>query len=407
MLRSVSELTGYSILATDGQIGKVAEFYFDDITWTIRYLVVDTGNWLVNQKVLISALVLGQPEGQTRQLSVDLTQKQVENAPSIDLDRPVSRQHEIALHDYYGWPWYWISVPGGVYPLGVPPVAPSEIIKDEEDELEEKEPPEEQRADPHLRSTAEVMGYHIAATDGEIGHVEDFIVDDESWTIHYMVVDTRNWLPGKKVLLSPAWIDLVSWPELRVHIGVTQERVKNSPEYDPSIPVNREDGTRLYDFYGRPQMIMKEFQTIGILNALIRTCRAGQLVFETAAKDVRFALHRELFEYYAQQRAEYMTELAKAVERLGGDPEQSGRIPGMLHRGWMEVKATATGDDGGAMLKECERGEALALEQYEMALKEEWPAEIRSILSRQYKAIKEVYDHIHQLQQAKSQELSR
>ena len=244
MLRSVSELTGSSILATDGEIGKVAEFYFDDITWAIRYLVVDTGSWLVDQKVLISALVLGQPEWQARQISVDLTQKQVENAPSIDLDKQVSRQYEIALHDYYDWPWYWISVPGGVYPLGVPPIAPSEIIKDEEDEPEEKEP----KADPHLRSTEEVIGYHIAATDGAIGHVEDFVVDDETWTIHSMVVDTQNWLPGKKVLLSPASIDAVSWPERLVHVDITQERVKNSPKFDPSAPVNRENGVRLYDF---------------------------------------------------------------------------------------------------------------------------------------------------------------
>jgi hypothetical protein len=112
---------------------------------------------------------------------------------------------------------------------------------------------EEQKSDPHLRSTREVIGYHIQATDGEIGHVEDFVLNDEIWSIYYMVVDTRNWLPGREVILSTSWIEEVDWIERHVHVNLSQEAVENSPEFDPSVPVNREYEIRLYDYYGRPK----------------------------------------------------------------------------------------------------------------------------------------------------------
>jgi hypothetical protein len=111
---------------------------------------------------------------------------------------------------------------------------------------------EEQDRDPHLRSTKEVIGYHIQAVDGEIGHVEDLIVDDEEWFLRYLVVDTRNWLPGKAVLVAPGWAKRVDWVKRKVHVDLPQEAIRDSPEFDPSRPVNREYEVRLYDYYGRP-----------------------------------------------------------------------------------------------------------------------------------------------------------
>jgi hypothetical protein len=110
-----------------------------------------------------------------------------------------------------------------------------------------------EKGDPHLRSTREVIGYHIRATDGKIGHVEDFIADDESWTIHYMVVDTQTWLRGKRVLIAPAWVSKVDWVEKSVYVNLRKESVKDSPEFDPTKPINREYEVRLYDYYGRPR----------------------------------------------------------------------------------------------------------------------------------------------------------
>jgi len=236
MLRSIEELYGYTIRATDGDIGKVHDFYFDDEFWTIRYLVVDTGPWLTGRRVLIAPASLDQPDWGSQSLPVRLTKKQVEQSPLVGTDQPVSRQLQVDLHHYYGWPHYWAGTSVGTPFLIVPP----------------DQPQEEESGDPHLRSSREVIGYHIQATDDEIGHAEDFIVQDTGWVIRYMVVDTRNWLPGKKVLVATDWIEEVEWIERKVHVTLERDSVEESPEFEPGMPVNRTYEQRLYDFYGRP-----------------------------------------------------------------------------------------------------------------------------------------------------------
>jgi hypothetical protein len=209
-------------------------------------MVADTGKWLPGRKVLISPISLGESAWDFGHFQVRLTKNQIEEAPGLDEDAPVSRQHEIRWTQYYGWPYYWEGA--GVWGIANYPNALF-IQK----ELEAASEEISGAIDSHLRSETEVMGYHIQATDDEIGHVEDFILDDETWTIGYMVVDTRNWLPGRKVLVAPAWINSIDWSEGKVGVALTREQVKNSPEYDPSAPVNREHEARLYDFYGRPK----------------------------------------------------------------------------------------------------------------------------------------------------------
>lgn len=240
MLRSIKELQGYTILAEDGGIGRVVEFYFDDDAWTIRYLVVDTGEWLSSRTVLIAPLALGQPDWERQIFPVKLTKEQVEQSPDFDTTMPISRRQEADLHRYYRWPIYWTGG-GGII---INQVMPRQAIEKQERNAQEE-------VDPHLRSTREVIGYYIQARDGEIGHVEDFIVDDQTWSINYMIVDTQNWLPGRKVLVSPSWIDKVSWLEAKVYIDLSRETVENSPEYDPSVPVDPEYEDQLYDHYGR------------------------------------------------------------------------------------------------------------------------------------------------------------
>jgi hypothetical protein len=246
MLRSIESLCGYKISAFDGEIGKVHEFLFDDEQWTIRYVVVDTGRWIPGRRVLISPAVFGQPDWDLQQFPVSLTKEQVKNSPDINVDKPVSRRHELELLKYYGISPYWPYVPASGY-YTVPPPVP--LSKEEREELES----EKNKEEIHLRSTREVIGYHIQATDDTIGHVVDFILEDEKWVIRYMVVDTRNWLPGKKVLVSPHWIKDIRWTQTKVYVDLSKEAVKNSPEYDPSEPVNREYELRLYDYYGRPK----------------------------------------------------------------------------------------------------------------------------------------------------------
>jgi len=174
-----------------------------------------------------------------------LSRQQIENSPGIDADKTVSRQHETELHRYYGWPAYWAVYPPPGEAAQIPNVPTVEPGEGEEDK--------ESEGDPHLRSVREVTGYHIQATDGEIGHVEDFVFDDESWSIRYTVVDTRNWLPGRKVLVAPAWVKSIRWDERKVHVDMSRGSIEKGPEYDPSEPVNREYEARLYDYYGRPK----------------------------------------------------------------------------------------------------------------------------------------------------------
>ena len=240
MLRSLKDLTGYKIHATDGNIGKVHDFFFDDEFWILRYVVVDTGHWLPGRKVLLTPGVLLDPDWRQRTFAVALTRDQVRSSPDVDTDRPVSRQHEIHLHEHYGWPFYW--APSG------------DLVGPMMTTLPAKSPSSEPVGDPHLRSVREVIGYDVEASDGEIGRVNDFIADSESWAIRYLVVATRKWLPGRKVLISPQWlVGPISWAQRTVKIIMSRESIKNSPEYDSAAPVNREYEGQLYDFYGRPR----------------------------------------------------------------------------------------------------------------------------------------------------------
>lgn len=257
MLRNVNDMKGLTIRATDGEIGMVDQFYFDDESWTIRYLVVDAGGWLSGlsgRLVLISPYSLGSTDWHARCLNVRLTKKQVANSPEIDTHKPVSRQHEAALNGYYGYPFYW----NGPYLWGgeLSPLEAAQIetLAREETSAQDQKDWE----DSHLRSTSEVKGYPIEAVDGEIGHVAGFVVDDETWAIRYIEVSTQNWWPGKKVLLPPAWITSVNWPDSKVAVELNRETIKNSPEYDESATITREYEDQLYRHYGRPAYWLHE-----------------------------------------------------------------------------------------------------------------------------------------------------
>ncbi len=237
MRRSVKNLIGYSIKAKDGNIGHVKDFYFDDKAWILRYLVVDTGNWLPGRKVLLSPDSLEKPDWEKMIFPVNLTKSTIRNSPGIDTHKTVSREHEIELFQYYGWRPYWeFGVQPGVVPLPI-------HSPDEKDSKEEHET--------NLRSSDEVIGYHIETTDGKIGHVEDFIIDDTDWSIRYLIVDTRNVLPGKKVIISKEWIETVTWNEKKIKIGLLREAVKNSPEFNPSIDVEKNFENDVFDQYGK------------------------------------------------------------------------------------------------------------------------------------------------------------
>ncbi len=252
MLNSLSNITDSTVTASDGSIGKVTEAFFDDQSWAVRYLVVDAGTWLEGREVLISPYAVRQPMDADKEIHVTLTREQVRNSPDVDTQRPVSRQHERETMGYYGYPYYWGG--GGLWGIGALPVLPPYPGTAAEMEVDDALRAEENRQeDSHLRSSVAVAGYDIQATDESIGHVKDFIVDDLSWAIRYLVVDTRNWWPGgRKVLIATHWIDHIDWATRTVSVKLTREQVRNSKPYDETRHVDRDYETLLHDSYGRP-----------------------------------------------------------------------------------------------------------------------------------------------------------
>jgi len=238
MLNKVKTMKNYKLESLDGEIGKVKELYFDDKHWTTRYLVVETGNWLTNRQVLISPYALDAVNKDKQSIYIKLTKKEIEDSPPLDSNKPVSRQYEEAYYGYYGWPVYW----AGSLMWGYD----SMIVRDP---AKWKKSIHGKTDDPNLRSTEEVSGYYIHAKDGEIGHIEDFIVDDITWAIRYLIVNTQNWLPGKSVLISPKWIKAVSWGESKVFIDLTKDDIKQAPEFTDESLITRDYEILLHSHY--------------------------------------------------------------------------------------------------------------------------------------------------------------
>lgn len=242
MLRTANTLKGYTLASLDGHMGTVAEFFFDDRHWTVRYLVADTGTWLTDRQVLISPYALVEVQEAEQRIVVALTSKQIEDSPALATDKPVSRQFEETYHGYYGWPVYWSGssmwgpfnyIPREPYPTE-PPAEPADAW------------------DPYLRSTNDVHGHHIQAQDGQIGHVVDFVIDDRIWAIRYLIVDTFNWWPGKRVLIAPRWIEQVSWTERKVFVHLPRAAIKDAPEYRDGDAITTEYEQLLHRHYGLP-----------------------------------------------------------------------------------------------------------------------------------------------------------
>jgi len=280
MLRSIEELEKYEVQANDGLIGHVRDFFFDDESWVVRYVVVDTGSWLSERKVLISPISIGRVESEKKRLQVFLDREQIKNSPDIDSDMPVSRQHEIRYLNYYGYPYYWGG--NGLWGAGsFPSLMISDIderakqVADEEDLLQRSENSDQRESElghvnraqlsssgfaksesakpenPHLRSCKSVLNHEIQATDGLIGHVEGFLVDEDTWAIRYLVVQTGHWWSGHKVLIVPDWITSVNWFESTVTVDLSRAAIKESPHFESAKELDREQEVGLYKHYDR------------------------------------------------------------------------------------------------------------------------------------------------------------
>jgi uncharacterized protein YrrD len=247
MLRTTKDFQSCTLDAQDGHIGQVTDLYFDDASWVVRYLVVDTQSWLNRHQVLISPMSVRRPNWDDQVLPVAITQEQVRNSPAIDTDMPVSRQHERDYLDYYGYPSYWggSGLWGeGYYPYAIEADDPTYgLTRFERDralaDFAREKRQRHHHDDPHLRSCKAVNGYHIHAVDGDIGHVEDLLVDEDSWAIRYLIVNTSNWWLGHKVLIAPQWITGVHWDDESVTVDMTREAIKLALPFDSTEELNR------------------------------------------------------------------------------------------------------------------------------------------------------------------------
>lgn len=249
MLTNMSDLKEYSIEASDGKIGHVTDFYFDDETWEIRYFVVETGSWLFSRKVLIPPVAIEQVNSKDRAFSVALTRTQVKDSPDIDTDKPISRQHEKEHLTHYG---YAASSVGALTMAGYSSIAPPPADGYEEaDNFRDIEEIKHRDDDHHLRSFNAVKGYSIEAIDGDIGHVEDMLIDEKTWIARYFIINTSNWWVGHSVLIAPQWIKSISWGAEKVAVDVDQKIIKDAPPYDAETRLDRTQESNIYKHYGR------------------------------------------------------------------------------------------------------------------------------------------------------------
>ena len=241
--RRVRDIAALTLSAIDGRMGSISELYFDDQSWTVRYLIVNTGGWLSARNVLIAPIAVAGIDDAGASMRIDLRKEQIEQAPPIEKAKPISRQYEEAYYEHFRWAPYWqagTTVLGTPIPYPNPP--PINVGEPVFSESPEKS---------HLRSSAEVTGYGVHAQDGEIGHIEDLVIDDEDWNVRYVEVDTRNWLPGKKVLVQTGRIKQIDWHSRSVTMSLTRHAIQSAPAYEPSMLITPDYEIQLFKHYGK------------------------------------------------------------------------------------------------------------------------------------------------------------
>lgn len=236
MLFRTEFLRGLEAHALDGEVGQIVHVYFDDREWTVRYFIVNTGGWLARHQSLISPTAVVRLDWAEGVLALNLTREQVRSSPPAEASLPVSRQIELELHEHYGWKPYW-GMSRAYYPL----VAAVESQDLSRDRVRPTRPLLDQEFDHRLRSAHTVRGYHIAAQDSGRGHVDDFLINDDDWSIHYLVVATRNWLPGRRVVVPTEAVAGISAMEKRVWLEFGEDELLSRPELREAGPISPDE----------------------------------------------------------------------------------------------------------------------------------------------------------------------
>lgn len=259
MLHQLTDLNNFSIHATDGNIGTLKDFYFDDRQWVIRYFIVETGSWFESRKVLLSPISIKHLNLDDESLTLSISMDQVKHSPPIDTQQPVSQQYEIDYLSYYGYPFYWGNTGlWGAYasPAMIASGSASPLQKRNDDpQIAEAfvaiDAVRRTHGDRHLRSCKEIINYHIQALDGEIGHLQGMLIDEDTWAVRYFIVNTSNWWLGHQIVIAPSWIKDISWGDSKVSIDMTQQQIKDAPLFDPKVPFSRQQELGIHIHYGR------------------------------------------------------------------------------------------------------------------------------------------------------------
>lgn len=228
MLHSVKDVQDFQVAARDGDVGSLEEFLFDDRDWRIRYLLVKSGGWATARKILVSPLAIKEIDWEDESLTLDLTFQQIQQCPPWEADKPVSRQYEAEFARHYGYSFYW-NQPYLWGESALPDLMSTPGLDTDPTQGE----PQGGGADhAHLRSSREVTGYDLRTTDNTIGHVEDFLFDDKSWILPLLVAETREWWPGKHVLIATSRIEDIDKNERCIALRLTREEMEHEPDYD-------------------------------------------------------------------------------------------------------------------------------------------------------------------------------
>lgn len=241
MLKTLQSMRDCTLSAKDGEIGTVRDVFFDDEYWTVRYLVVNTSSWLVGRKVLILPHSLGVLDNFNHAISVDLTRQQVKDSPDIDTDQPMSRAEELKYHRYFGFPIYW----GGIVsemPAPIPAI-PEPLYPSKEDVPG-------QIHETHLRSARELEGYRVEASDGHMGHVSELLIMPEDWHIPYLILKTKDWLPGRKVIVPTTSFRRVNWLDRSIKVNLERAEIERAPEFNGQDLENGTLDEKLYQHFG-------------------------------------------------------------------------------------------------------------------------------------------------------------
>lgn len=238
MSKHASEIIGLKVEATDGLVGKVKDFFFDDGTWNVRYYVVDTGSWLNSREVLMSPGSISGFDPKANALITSLTRQQVEASPPVLSDAPISRLYEQQLHNHYDWPYYWgCGAFGGAGLYAYPPIGDVGLYPDSFGRMPENDLARDERiameahladANPQLKSFIDVRGYDIHASDGDIGHVHDFVLDDAMLHLTSLIIDTHNWLPANLVDVCLNEVNHIDWGQGEVIINRSRADIRDA-----------------------------------------------------------------------------------------------------------------------------------------------------------------------------------